>query len=264
MRAPAPPASPAVERGIAEALAGRIARAGHGADQQGGVARGRHRLPRPHRTARRARRGGRVRDDAGQRRAARGAGQHPRAAGRGGAAGDAGGRAVARSGWPTRRCRRFGIARPRVAVAGLNPHAGEDGLFGARGRRRHRPGGRGGAGGGHRRQRPLAGRHGVQRARAGRVRRRGGAVPRPGADPGEVSRARPGRERDARPALRPHQPRPRHRLRHRRHRAGAVRPACARRCAWRRRWRRPEPRRRVSRRRTGTAARPPRPRRPGG
>ncbi|MDA8248754.1 MAG: 4-hydroxythreonine-4-phosphate dehydrogenase PdxA, partial [Rhodospirillales bacterium] len=27
--------------------------------------------------------------------------------------------------------RRFGIARPRVAVAGLNPHAGEDGLFGA-------------------------------------------------------------------------------------------------------------------------------------
>ena len=27
--------------------------------------------------------------------------------------------------------RRFGLARPRVAVAGLNPHAGEDGLFGA-------------------------------------------------------------------------------------------------------------------------------------
>jgi 4-hydroxythreonine-4-phosphate dehydrogenase len=26
--------------------------------------------------------------------------------------------------------RRFGIAQPRVAVAGLNPHAGEDGLFG--------------------------------------------------------------------------------------------------------------------------------------
>jgi len=28
-------------------------------------------------------------------------------------------------------CRQFGIARPRVAVAGLNPHAGEGGLFGA-------------------------------------------------------------------------------------------------------------------------------------
>jgi 4-hydroxy-L-threonine phosphate dehydrogenase PdxA len=27
-------------------------------------------------------------------------------------------------------CRDFGIDRPRVAVAGLNPHAGENGLFG--------------------------------------------------------------------------------------------------------------------------------------
>jgi 4-hydroxythreonine-4-phosphate dehydrogenase len=27
-------------------------------------------------------------------------------------------------------CRALGIARPRIAVAGLNPHAGEDGLFG--------------------------------------------------------------------------------------------------------------------------------------
>jgi 4-hydroxythreonine-4-phosphate dehydrogenase len=29
-----------------------------------------------------------------------------------------------------RACRDFGIARPRIAVAGLNPHAGENGLFG--------------------------------------------------------------------------------------------------------------------------------------
>jgi 4-hydroxythreonine-4-phosphate dehydrogenase len=29
-----------------------------------------------------------------------------------------------------RACRDFGLARPRVAVAGLNPHAGENGLFG--------------------------------------------------------------------------------------------------------------------------------------
>jgi len=29
-----------------------------------------------------------------------------------------------------RAVRQFGIARPRVAVAGLNPHAGEDGMFG--------------------------------------------------------------------------------------------------------------------------------------
>jgi 4-hydroxythreonine-4-phosphate dehydrogenase len=27
-------------------------------------------------------------------------------------------------------CQKFGIAQPRIAVAGLNPHAGEDGLFG--------------------------------------------------------------------------------------------------------------------------------------
>ncbi len=36
-------------------------------------------------------------------------------------------------------------AAPRVAVAGLNPHAGENGLFGDRGDRDHRPGGRAGA-----------------------------------------------------------------------------------------------------------------------
>ena len=27
-------------------------------------------------------------------------------------------------------CRALGIAKPRIAVAGLNPHAGENGLFG--------------------------------------------------------------------------------------------------------------------------------------
>jgi 4-hydroxythreonine-4-phosphate dehydrogenase len=30
-----------------------------------------------------------------------------------------------------RACRMFGIEKPRVAVAGLNPHAGEQGMFGA-------------------------------------------------------------------------------------------------------------------------------------
>ena len=30
-----------------------------------------------------------------------------------------------------RELRRFGLARPRIAVAGLNPHAGEHGLFGS-------------------------------------------------------------------------------------------------------------------------------------
>jgi 4-hydroxythreonine-4-phosphate dehydrogenase len=32
-------------------------------------------------------------------------------------------------------CRRFGVRRPRIAVAGLNPHAGEDGLLGDEERR---------------------------------------------------------------------------------------------------------------------------------
>ena len=32
-------------------------------------------------------------------------------------------------------CRRFGIRRPRIAVAGLNPHAGEGGLLGDEERR---------------------------------------------------------------------------------------------------------------------------------
>jgi len=32
-------------------------------------------------------------------------------------------------------CRRLGIARPRIGVAGLNPHAGDDGLFGDEERR---------------------------------------------------------------------------------------------------------------------------------
>ena len=38
--------------------------------------------------------------------------------------------ARARSSSPPRRCRTFGCRRPRIAVAGLNPHAGEDGLLG--------------------------------------------------------------------------------------------------------------------------------------
>ena len=45
----------------------------------------------------------------------------------------------------------FGIAAPRIAVAGLNPHAGEGGLIGTRGSGRHRAGHRGARGGGRRR-----------------------------------------------------------------------------------------------------------------
>ena len=38
---------------------------------------------------------------------------------------------ITSSGLAAEGTRRFGVAQPRVAVAGLNPHAGEDGLFGA-------------------------------------------------------------------------------------------------------------------------------------
>ena len=47
--------------------------------------------------------------------------------------------------------RRLGAARPRVAVAGLNPHAGEGGLFGDEELRVIAPAVAGGARGGHRR-----------------------------------------------------------------------------------------------------------------
>ena len=41
------------------------------------------------------------------------------------------GRVASAIGLADRELRRFGIARPRIAVAGLNPHAGEHGLFGS-------------------------------------------------------------------------------------------------------------------------------------
>ena len=69
----------------------------------------------------------------------------------------------------TRRMQRdFGIAAPRLAVAGLNPHAGEDGAMGGEEIEMVTPGHRGAAGGGHRRDRPLPAGHDVHRCRAAR------------------------------------------------------------------------------------------------
>ena len=50
----------------------------------------------------------------------------------------------------------FGLERPRIAVAGLNPHAGEGGLFGDEEARIICPGHRGCSRRGHRRHRPAA------------------------------------------------------------------------------------------------------------
>ena len=68
---------------------------------------------------------------------------------------------------------------------------------------------------------PFAPGHGVhacapRRRPSRRVRRGGGDDPRPRPDPGEVPGRRAGRQRHARPAVRAHQPGPRHGLRHRR------------------------------------------------
>ena len=71
---------------------------------------------------------------------------------------------------------------------------------------------------GHRRARAAARRHDVSCRGARDLRRRARDVSRPGADPDQDARLRPCRERHARPAVRAHLARPRHRLRHRRHR----------------------------------------------
>ena len=120
----------------------------------------------------------------------------------------------------------LGIARPRIALAALNPHAGEEGAFGdeertllRRGARARRPRRRA-------RRRPVPGRLGLLPRRARRVRRGGRALPRPGAHPGEAprrGRRRSRGERHARPAHRPDEPGPRRRLRHRRQGEGEPR-----------------------------------------
>ncbi len=117
--------------------------------------------------------------------------------------------------------RRFALPDPRLAVAGLNPHAGEGGALGTRGPDRHRPGGRGAA-----RARastssgPLSADAMFHPAARGRLRRRALHVSRPGADPGEDAGLLRDGQRHPRPRLRPHLARPRHRLRPRRHRQG--------------------------------------------
>ena len=65
---------------------------------------------------------------------------------------------------------------------------------------------------------PLLGRQHVPSGGARELRRRAGDVSRPGADPDQDARLRPRGQRHARPAVRAHLARSRHRLRHRRHR----------------------------------------------
>ncbi len=61
---------------------------------------------------------------------------------------------------------RFGLANPRLAVSGLNPHAGEDGSLGTEDQTIVAPGRRDPAPRRHRGQRSAARRHHVPRRRA--------------------------------------------------------------------------------------------------
>ena len=72
----------------------------------------------------------RVQHAAGRPAAAHRARQHPCRAGRGHPARHAASGSLATIELAQRSCRALGIAAPRIAVAGLNPHAGEGGLFG--------------------------------------------------------------------------------------------------------------------------------------
>ncbi len=85
-----------------------------------------------------------------------------------------------------------GFSPPRIGVAALNPHAGDNGNFGREEIDIIEPAVREAKAQRHRLRRPLSRRHRV-RARARRpVRRRAHHVPRPGPDRDEADRLRPG------------------------------------------------------------------------
>ena len=129
-----------------------------------------------------------------------------------------------------RTMRRAGIARPRLAVAALNPHAGEGGLFGREEIEVIGPGGRRRGGARDRLPRAVPRRHHLPQGFRGRVRRRGRHVPRPGADRDEAPGLQSRRDGHRGSGHGLHHPRPRHGLRHRRpgrrlhRRAGKRRP----------------------------------------
>ena len=106
-------------------------------------------------------------------------------------------------------------ARPRVAVAGLNPHAGEGGLFGDEEKTIIAPAIARALSQGIDVQGPIAADTLFARAFGRRVRRRRRHVPRPGPCRPEDPGLSPCSERHAGPAHRSDQCRPRHGLRHR-------------------------------------------------
>ena len=100
--------------------------------------------------------------------------------------------------------RDLGVSAPRVAVAGLNPHAGEGGLFGAEEGEEIIPAIAEARAAGIDAIGPVSPDTVFYRAAKGRLRHRRRHVPRPGTYPGQAPGIRGRRERDGGAALHPH------------------------------------------------------------
>ncbi len=117
-----------------------------------------------------------------------------------------------------RACRDAGVAAPRVAVAGLNPHAGEAGMFGTEEQRIIAPAVAAARAEGIGASGPWPGDTVFSRARAGEFDIVVAQYHDQGLIPVKYPRHRARGERHRGPAFRAHQRRPRHRVRHCRHR----------------------------------------------
>ncbi len=120
-----------IERGVALVRSGRARGALHQPDpQEGAEGRRRLRLSRPHRVPRPPLRRAAAGDDARRARPPRRAGDDPHPARRGARRPDAGASRETIRVTHAALVADFGLAAPRIAVAGLNPHAGEGGAIG--------------------------------------------------------------------------------------------------------------------------------------
>ena len=126
-----------------------------------------------------------------------------------------------------RSLRQLGIDEPRVAVAGLNPHAGEDGLFGTEDRDVIAPAVEAARAEGIDASGPWPPDTVFMQARQGRFDIVVVQYHDQGHIPIKLMGFDDGRQRHRRPAVLPHERRPRHGVRHRRHRAAPTTRACA-------------------------------------
>ena len=111
--------------------------------------------------------------------------------------------------------RDMGIAKPSIAVAALNPHAGEQGAFGREELDAIIPAIEAAQARGIDARGPVPCRHRVPQVARGRVRHDARAVPRSGADGGQAGGLRSRGHAADRPASHPHVDGPRNGLRHR-------------------------------------------------